>query len=719
MGQSEGVYRSPISPSTRDYVGLLTFIFAINEINQDPSLLPNVTLGYQIYDTCGDEIKSFQNILQILSGGEKEAPNYSCRKYGEVVGFVGDLYKQAQFLDINGYPMISHVATAPPTRKNNLVKSFYTTQKNNMAMVEAAVLYLKHFGWNLVGLIMSKDLYKETEQAEMVEFFKKEEICFEYIIIFRDIHAHSFQEKLNMIENSISRVLIVAGQLATELKYLLNLSEYIQQNVTLLILNMWWYNTITQPLTVIHACNCSLSFSILGKTIPGLGVFISTVDPTTHPTDPLLEDIWYYANHCNISNLFRLRFQQWVNKFTLQNCTGLKLQIPAEFVGMYVDSNYYVYSAVYSLAHALHDMQMIGKGNGKESRSHQYTHKFPQSRCNEKCSPGYRKARDRRHLVCCYDCVPCSKGEMSNLTDSEICHRCPTDHWPDETKVKCLPKPYEFLSYKSDVFALVFSVFVVFFSIVTGFILGLFITHWDTPIVKANNRTVSVILLVSILLSFLSVFCFLGRPVDITCKLRQTSFSVFFTIAVSSVLSKTITVCIAFKATQPRSSWKKLVGLKLANYIVLLCSTIQVMICIIWLTISPPYLEFDMVNYAGKIIIQCNEGSVIAFYSMLGYMGFLAAVSFVLAFMVRTLPDSFNEAKYITFSMLVFCSVWIAMIPAYFSTKGKYTVAVEVFAILTSSAGILGCIFLPKCYIMLLKPELNIRKGVLKKKIQN
>ncbi|XP_066430794.1 vomeronasal type-2 receptor 26-like [Eleutherodactylus coqui] len=243
----------------------------------------------------------------------------------------------------------------------------------------------------------------------------------------------------------------------------------------------------------------------------------------------------------------------------------------------------------------------------------------------------------------------------------------------------------------------------------------MFISFWDTPLVKANNRTVSFILLVSILIGFLCIFFFLGQPVNITCKLRQTSFGIFFCISVSSVLAKTIMVCVVFRATKPGSSWKKWIEAKCSYYIIATCSSIQVLICVTWLMVSPPYVEFDHLSFPGRIIIQCNEGSAIWFYSMLGYMGLLAVVSFVLAFMVRTLPDSFNEAKYITFSMLLFCSVWIAMIPAYLSTRGKYMVATEIFAILTSSAGILGCIFFPKCFILIMRPELNCRKKLIEK----
>ncbi|KAM5193871.1 vomeronasal type-2 receptor 26-like [Mantella aurantiaca] len=335
---------------------------------------------------------------------------------------------------------------------------------------------------------------------------------------------------------------------------------------------------------------------------------------------------------------------------------------------------------------------------------------MPISRCNDECLPGYRKVLREAGHVCCYDCIPCAEGEISNMTDTVHCIMCLDEEWSDDRKVNCIAKTYEFLSYENDAMAFIISIIALLFSALTLLILANFLYYRDTPIVKANNRTVSFVLLAAILLSFLCVFLFLGRPVDISCMLRQISFGIFFSIAVSSVLAKTTIVCIAFKATKPNSSWKKWASAKVSNSLVLICSSVQVVICVIWLSVSPPYQEYDLHSYPEKIIIQCNEGSVIGFYSVLGYMWFLAAVSFVLAFMVRTLPDSYNEAKYITFSMLVFCSVWIAMIPAYLSSRGKHMVAVEVFAILASSAGILGCIFFPKCYTIIFKPEMNTKR---------
>ncbi|OCT57465.1 hypothetical protein XELAEV_18003448mg [Xenopus laevis] len=300
----------------------------------------------------------------------------------------------------------------------------------------------------------------------------------------------------------------------------------------------------------------------------------------------------------------------------------------------------------------------------------------------------------------------------------ENCLKCPIYEWPNIEKFICIEKQIEFLSYESDSLTLVFIVLSVVSILLVTVIIGIFISFRDTPLVKANNRNLSFILLFSIKLSFLSVFLFLGRPTDITCMLRQTSFGISFSIAVSSVLAKTIMVCIAFKATKPHSLLRNWLKIQLSHCIVVICSFIQFLISAIWLALFPPFVELNLLSEPGKIIIQCNEGSVIAFYIVLSYMGLLASVSFIVAFLARTLPDSFNEAKYITFSMLLFCSVWITMIPAYLSTKGKYMVAVEIFAIISSSCGLLFCIFLPKCYIIIFKqieaPKWNTKQYLVR-----
>ncbi|XP_075117537.1 vomeronasal type-2 receptor 26-like [Leptodactylus fuscus] len=362
-------------------------------------------------------------------------------------------------------------------------------------------------------------------------------------------------------------------------------------------------------------------------------------------------------------------------------------------------------------------LEKIEDQENRERRKNVHCHGIPErvpvSRCSEPCLPGSRKkARETIH-TCCYDCVPCSEGEISNITDADSCSKCQSDKWPNEKRDRCLPKVMEFISYHNDTIASVSSSVSLFGCLVTGSIFRIFISYRDTPIVRANNRNLSYLLLVSIILSFLSVFLFLGRPSDVTCRLRETSFGVFFSVAVSSLLAKTVMVCVAFKSTKPGSPWRQWLSVKLPYTIVLLCSSFQVVICVLWLSISPPFQDLDTQSYPEKIIIQCNEGSDLWFYSMLGYMGLLAAVSFLLAFMVRTLPDSFNEAKYITFSMLLFCSVWMAMIPAYLSTRGKYMVAVEIFAVMASSAGLLACVFFPKCFIILFRSEMNRKTDLL------
>ncbi|XP_069467820.1 vomeronasal type-2 receptor 26-like [Ambystoma mexicanum] len=409
---------------------------------------------------------------------------------------------------------------------------------------------------------------------------------------------------------------------------------------------------------------------------------------------------------------------------------------------------------------------------------------IPQSSCSEMCTAGFRKSTRDGQGVCCYDCIQCSEGEISNQTvalpyvqlqhgllqiseiqiptlksgislaltqylskpikselltpaiaqqspsndgverylaaveetgeaysnrsDSPDCIKCPDDQWSNVNRDRCIPKSIEFLSFQEPLGYTLATVTTASASVPIA-ILVIFFKHRETPIVKANNRRLSCLLLVALSLCLLSTFLFLGRPTNITCLLRQVTFSILFVMSVSCLLAKTILVLMAFNATHPGTNLKSGLGPRIPALIVIACTLVQTVICVVWLASFPPYAEQNMKSLIGKVVVECNEGSPTAFWCVLGYMGLLAFASFLVAFRARKLPDSFNEAQLITFSMVTFLTVWTLFLPAYQNTRGKYMVAVEVFTIISSSLGIVVCIFCPKCYIILIQPDLNSR----------
>uniref|UniRef100_A0A8C0D7Q5 G-protein coupled receptors family 3 profile domain-containing protein n=1 Tax=Balaenoptera musculus TaxID=9771 RepID=A0A8C0D7Q5_BALMU len=273
---------------------------------------------------------------------------------------------------------------------------------------------------------------------------------------------------------------------------------------------------------------------------------------------------------------------------------------------------------------------------------------------------------------------------------------CPDHQYPNSDRDHCLSKAVTFLSYE-DPLGMVLACTALCLSVLTAVVLGVSVKYRDTSIVKANNRALSCTLLISLILCFPCSFLFIGHPNTATCILQQMTFGVVFTVSISTSLAKTITVVLAFKVTTPGRKMRQWLLSGAPNLIIPICSLIQVTLCAVWLGTSPPSVDMDTHSEPTLLTIVCNKG----------YLGSLALSSFTLAFLARSLPATFSEAKFLTFSVLVFCGVWITFLLVYNSTKGKVMVAVEIFSFLASSAGLLGCIFASKCYNILLKQDRN------------
>ncbi|XP_066540852.1 extracellular calcium-sensing receptor-like isoform X1 [Hoplias malabaricus] len=760
--------------------------FTLQEINNSTDLLPGITLGYQIYDSCAAVPMAIQIALQLASGMEPFVNNtHVCPKpaAAAVPVLAGESdstpsISMARILGLFGIPQVSHFTTCACLSDKRQFPSFFRTVPSDHHQAAALARMVKHFGWTWIGAVRSDSDYGNYGMASFLKAAQEEGICVEYSEAFYRTDPRSKVERVaNVIRSSTARV-IVAFMASGEIEVLL---EELVRNPPP---PLQWIGSETWIINAKHLrfnmCAGAIGFGVPRSEIPGLGEFLLNLTVAQALKSPLLKEFWESSFSCSLTGFSE----------SMRECDGNEdirsLQNPYTDTSQLRITNM-VYKATYAIAHAIHGVicndtqcdksiqfapwqvldqlrrinfttrngvQVMFDANGDPVAVYELINwqvqkdgtldfvtvglfdsskpmgqefsistniswvggqtELPVSMCTDSCPPGTRKAVQKGRPVCCYDCIPCAEGEISNRTDSLNCMPCPPEFWPNAKRDSCLSKPVEFLSW-GDTLSIILTLFSVSGAFIAVCVAIIFYRHRTSPIVRANNSELSFLLLFSLALCFLCSLTFIGQPSEWSCMLRHTAFGISFVLCISCVLGKTIVVLMAFRATLPGSNVMKWFGPPQQRLSVLFFTLIQVIICVLWLTISPPFPFKNLKHYKERIILECGLGSAVGFWAVLGYIGFLALLCFVLAFLARKLPDNFNEAKFITFSMLIFCTVWVTFIPAYVSSPGKFTVAVEIFAILASSFGLIICIFAPKCFIIVFRPELNTKKHLMGK----
>ncbi|XP_072895075.1 extracellular calcium-sensing receptor-like [Hemitrygon akajei] len=779
-----------------------TMIFAIDEINRKTELLPNITLGYRIFDSCQAHSESLKGVLQLLNQEDEPESSYTCSALPAVAIVVGDAASSesvaaSRLLAPFNIGLISYSASCTCLSDKREFPTFFRTASSDAVQIKALVRLVQRFQWLWIGIVADNGEYGRFAILSFIQEVSKFETCIAFIEFISSASTRSKLMQVTATMQKSSAKVVILFTFESDAMSLVK--EMRLQNVTdiqIIASESWITSAHLWSEESREILSGAIGFAIRKQEIPGLREFLVKLHPSSAPDHPFVDELWRDVFGCSpkLSNqIMNGNASLSPNK----QCNGSESLETVE--NTYADVSqlrisYNVYKAVYAVAHALHNLQSCTDGKGpfvnktcgqksnilpwqllhylrevrftnqfgeqisfdengdpiasydvinwqgrvdgsvelvkvgyydaalpagnefilEESEIvwHGSGHNVPVSVCSEPCAKGTRKGARHGQPVCCFDCLPCSDGEISNQTDSTECIKCPVDYWSNDRKDRCVPKQIEFLSFR-DSMGVILAAMSLFGTCITGAVATVFLYFINTPIVRANNSELSFLLLVSLILCFLCSIAFIGQPSPWSCALRHTAFGISFVLCISCILSKTLVVLMAFKSTLPSSNLMKWFGPIQQRSIILLSTLIQVIVCVIWLLTSPPFSSKNTKYQSSKIILECAVGSTVAFCCVFGYIGLLACVCLILAFLGRALPDKFNEAKFITFSMLIFFAVWITFIPAYVSTPGKYTVAVEIFAILASSFGLLSCIFVPKCYIILIKPEENTKKQLM------
>ncbi|KAL3991755.1 UL16 binding protein [Sarotherodon galilaeus] len=783
-----------------------TMAFAIDEINNNSNLLPNVTVGYTLYDNCAELGIGFRGALSLASGQEEQIILHNtCVGKPPVLAIVGETSSTrsiaiSSVLGLYRVPMVSYFATCSCLSDRQKYPSFFRTIPSDAFQVRAMIQILKHFGWTWAGLLITDDDYGlHAARSLQSELSLSGEGCLAYVEVLPwDKDTDELRRIVDVMKKSTARVVIAF----VHLSHMINLMEEVaKQNVTGLqwLASEGWTATgaVLQTPKFMPYLGGTLGIAIRRGEIPGLREFLLQIRPDLHHNNnygnSMVNQFWEFAFQCR----FAPAPAGWVEGGGAL-CTGKEdlENVNTKFLDVSnLRPEYNVYKAVYALAYALDDMLQCKprrgpfSGNscatlqslepwqllyylervnfstpfgdqvsfdengdvvpiydvmnwlwlpdgstkvqnvGEVKRSAfkveeiildedkifwNFESKKPvRSVCSESCPPGTHMVRRKGEPKCCFDCIPCSEGKITNKRNSLECTSCPEDFWSNPQRDHCVPKKTEFLSYFEPL-GICLTAASLLGTFICTVVLGIFIYHRRTPIVRANNSELSFQVLLSLKLCFLCSLLFIGRPRMWTCQLRHAAFGISFVLCVSCILVKTMVVLAVFKVSKPGGGANlKWFGAMQQRGTVICLTSVQAAICTAWLVSASPTPHKNTQYQNDKIVYECTVGSTVGFAVLLGYIGMLAVLSFLIAFLVRNLPDSFNEAKLITFGMLIFCAVWVAFVPVYISSPGNYADAVEVFAILASSFGLLITLFGPKCYIILLRPEINTKKAVM------
>ncbi|XP_013226561.2 taste receptor type 1 member 3 [Columba livia] len=745
--------------------------FAIDQINNSTSLLPGVTLGYDVSDTCSEPLVALQPTLLFLTQNGTTGIGVLCNYTDyqpRVTAVIGPRSSDlclvtAKLFSSFLIPQVSYGASSERLSNTESFPSFYRTVPSDKSLVEAVVLLLNEFGWNWVGSIGSDNEYGRGAQGLFVSVAGNHNICvaFEGLIPtdLADPNAQKqLEDTIKTINKSEVNIIVLfafsqAAQALLEHSIRMGLSEKVWIGT-----ETWLLSDIPASIPNIQSIGTVLGFITKAGTVPGFQKYVADLFSSVQQDE--------FCQESRESN--RLVNPDGTDTHCKQ-CDHVSL---ANVSSVLSHSRIQpVYTAVYSVASALHralgcarppcprapvrpwqllhfmnsfpfevngrrfrfdQSHSINTGyklifwswkngtltyqpvgdygdslyiNKSQIQFHTTDQKEPTSECFRHCEPGqFRQIKGSQ--LCCYDCTDCPENTFWSTEDSSSCTRCPQHQWAPARSTRCHDRGRRYLFWNEPLTVALLLLMSLTASL-SGGAAALFYKNLDTPLVQVSGGKRSLFALFSLLLLSLSCCLYIGKPSDQLCAMQQMVYALCLNGCFSTFFIKSLEIALVTEFPRCAPTFLRWVTQRRAWLLVALCLLTQSLFCFFYLRLGPDYSASDYVSLPTEVLLVCHTRSWVAFALVHGYNGCLALVCLLCTFMVQTVGKTYNIARGITFAVLSYFIIWIFFVAFFATLKTVLRSVTQIGTVLTTSLGILGTYYIPKCYIILFRPDLN------------
>ncbi|XP_048873075.1 taste receptor type 1 member 1 [Brienomyrus brachyistius] len=744
-------------------------ISEINNGTKDGSLLPNVTLGYRTYDTCSLRASTLVTFA-LLEEQYRRDMGQETRQDTPAIAVIGPdsssyTFLPAAALGVYMLPEISYEASDKMLSNNLLYPAFFRTIPSDKNQVNAMIQLLVRFNWTWIALLGSNNDYGQQGMQSLQEEAANYGICIAYQAVIptcTDATRPQIQQMVSkIVQTQVNTIVVFSSKTIASFFFM----EVIEQKVTGKVwigTEDWSVATRISSIPGISTIGSVIGISLQSVKMPGFKEFEDFSMATSNQYDKdytatgcsglsdvpcvqntilskfasidLSQDVYdisssfnvykavYALAHalhllldCDSGKCQKVQAKPWQ---LLQKLKQVRFLV--DNTTMYFDENgdpptgYDI--VTWDWTEGKWSVKIVGEyspgpPNLTVNISQIYWNtndrsKVPKSICSPECRLGYMKILSGQHS-CCFDCQPCPEATFLNKSDPTTCQPCALDEWAPPESAECLSRTIILLHWKdplslSLLLLLGLTILMTLGTIVT------FLLHLDTPVVRSAGGRTCLAMLLSLLGAAGSSLCHFGHPSHVSCLFKQSLFNLSITVCLSCIAVRSFQVLCIFKLSSklPRAydTWSRNGG---PQATILLISVAELFIFLLHMFLDTPKPSRDYDFYPDSVILECSN--LLSAWSSAGvsFMVVLCILCFCFSYMGKELPANYSEAKCITFSLMIYILSWICVFTMYSVDRSEYFMALHVMAIQASVLGILSGYFLPKVYIILLKPQMN------------
>ncbi|XP_025030384.1 extracellular calcium-sensing receptor-like [Python bivittatus] len=342
------------------------------EINENPQILPNISLGFHIYNSHFVASCILLASMELLSTWSNFIPNYKCDTKDNTVAVIAgpnsDVgFYMATILSIYKVPQFTY-GSAPVINEQTQSIFFQRMFPSGEHQYSGILQLLLLFRWTWIGVIfMDNDTGLNFVQVVLPKFSKRG-ICFDFIETLPPLYFLSdigemvdeWIKTYKKISDSSANVVLLHGEIQTMIFLIIfpRVSEF--ENIPIKTKSKVWIMTAQMEFTsvpflksfevdIIHG---ALLIALHSTEVMGFQTFLKRRNPNVENGDGFLKDFWQQAFNCHLAPPAGEKISENV-------CTGEEKMedLPGSvFETTMTSHSYSLYSAVYTMAHALQSM---------------------------------------------------------------------------------------------------------------------------------------------------------------------------------------------------------------------------------------------------------------------------------------------------------------------------------------------------------------------------